>query len=80
MAVMVVLVTEKYLRLKDDNKVCDGGGDHGSDGGPRHCEVSLPREITTGGLRLKDDNQVGDGGGDHGSDGGPRHCEVSLPR
>ncbi len=39
MAVMVVLVTVKYLRLKDDNKVGDGCLDHGSDGGPGHCEV-----------------------------------------
>ncbi len=44
MAVMVVLVTVKCLRLEDDNQVGDGGGDHGSDGGPGHCEVSLPRE------------------------------------
>ncbi len=44
MAVMVVLVTVKCLRLKDDNEVGDGGGDHGSDGGSGHCEVSLPRE------------------------------------
>jgi hypothetical protein len=41
---MVVLVTVKYLRLEDDNKVGDGGGDHGSDGGPGHGEVSLPPE------------------------------------
>ena len=44
MAVMVVLVTVKYLRLENDNQVGDGGGDHGSDGGSGHCEVSLPRE------------------------------------
>jgi hypothetical protein len=44
MAVIVVLVTVKYLRLKDDNKIGDGGGDHGSDGGSGHGEVSLPRE------------------------------------
>jgi hypothetical protein len=73
MAVMVVLVTVKCLRLEDDNKVGDGGGEHGSDGGSGHCEVSLPHEITTGGLRLEDDNKVGDGGGDHGSDGCPGH-------
>ncbi len=44
MAVMVVLVIVKYLRLEDDYKVGDGGGDHGSDGGSGHCEVSLSCE------------------------------------
>ncbi len=34
------LVFYRGLRLEDDNKVGDGGGDHGSDGGSGHCEVS----------------------------------------
>jgi hypothetical protein len=41
---LYVCITTRCLRLKDDNKVGDGGGDHGSDGGSGDGEVALPRE------------------------------------
>ncbi len=42
MAVMVVLVTVKYLRLEDANEVGDGGGDHGRMVVLVTVKVSLP--------------------------------------